>query len=172
MMGVRFDTRDIDEGFRDVIGRSKQLGDVFRALQRPMREDQADHADKEVGPNGPWPARSPATTKKHRSRGKMFAQAARGRKNKGQFTVFKSRSTLGVLPDLIQVKAEGFTVSAVSPVAWAPAHADGDTVGRGSVLPSRPFIWVSQELADTAANAILEYIGDGWAGKPRKVRIK
>lgn len=162
MLGVKVDDSSVQAGFRDVRDAGRRLEAVFRKLRQPMRRDQADHAREEAGPDGPWPAR----TTKARTR-KMFAKVRRRKGQPAQAEVFRFTGLLGVLPDVIQVKAIGATVFARSPIKWAKAHADGDVVGRGSTLPARPFLYVSEKLGELATEMIGDHLEDAWDGGGR-----
>lgn len=160
MIVAKVDDRSVQQGLREVAKAGHDLADVFRRMRQPMRRDQAEHARAEAGPDGPWPAR------KSRSRErKLYAKVRRRRGGASTAQVFRFNGLLGVLPDLIQVKAVGATVIARSPIKWARAHADGATVGRGADLPERPFLWVSEDLAALASKMIGDHLSRAWKGK-------
>lgn len=130
--GAKVDTRDVDRGLA-AIADTNVLARTARALKKPMRVDQRDHAAQAEGPDGKW-----APRKRLGSRGKKTA--ARNR-----------RKLLGRLPRATAITAEGGTVSAVSRAKWSLVHQEGGRVGRGATLPARPFLWISEGLLTTAA---------------------
>lgn len=102
---------------------------VARALRKPVREDQRNHARAQEGPDGAWPAR----------------------KSGGR------RRILGRLPGAIRMEVRGPVIAAVSKVAWSGAHQDGPTrVGRGAVVPARQFLWLSAEVLALAERSLLD----------------
>lgn len=153
---ARVEDRALVKSLDDKARRSKQLASVFRRLRPHMIEDQKQHAQREEGPDGAWAPRAPAT----RERKRVFRQT---KKKKGavEATYFTVNGTLGALPELVVARATGFTVFVKSMVRWASVHQEGGTVGRGSVIPARPFLWVSDELAQRAQKMIADFVMDG-----------
>lgn len=157
MTTTQVDDRAFQRSMADIVARSRQLASLFRGpIRRRLVEDQADHAARERGPEGTWAPRAPAT----RERKRIFRKTS---KSKGAIkaTYFAANGVLGALPELLQVRATGFSVYARSPIRWAPSHQFGDTVGRGSVIPARPFVYVSVELAEWVERAIGAFVIDG-----------
>jgi hypothetical protein len=153
---ARVEDRFTGTTLEEISRRSKQLAQVFQRLREPLKKDQADHADKEEGPEGSWPARKPT----ERRRVSLLVSKKR-KKGKVETTVTEIKGLLGALPEVLQIRASRFQVWARSPVRWASAQFHGGRVGRGSLLPPRPFVWVSPELAAHAAKMIADFaIGD------------
>lgn len=171
----RVKDKPVLDGLDAMRAKGKQLAKVFSALREPMAADQAKHAQEQRGPEGSWAPLASATLKARGRRSHTFSASTskRNRKNKTittTTTTFKASGILGVLPDLVKVQTKGGnSVVARAPKGIAAAHQFGDIVGRGSILPERPFVWVSPELGDVAAKAVLEYVISGWTGKVRKV---
>jgi len=154
---VRVDDSRVQAGFRDVAAAARGLTKVFQQLRAPMRRDQADHARKEEGPDGPWPAR-----KSEQRALKTYAKVRRKRGGATTAKVYRYHGLLGVVPNVVQVRAIGRTVFARWPIKWASAHADGDVVGHGVKLPARSFAWVSEQLGDLANKMIGDHIKAAW----------
>lgn len=131
----RIDTRQVEAGLV-AMGNDRAVALAMRALRKPMRVDQRDHARQAEGPEGKWPAR------------RVLARRSRRRR------LASRRRLLGKLPAAITVTATKIGVSAVSRVRWSGVHQEGGPVGRGASVPARPFLWVSHELLDQAAEAI------------------
>ena len=169
-------TRYVDDssviaGLDNMRERGRQMASVFRMLRRPMREDQQKHAEDEEGPDGAWPPLAASTREARDKRQKVFSVSKKGRRGKVTTTQFKARGVLGVLPELVSVKAVGFSVFARSTVQKiARAQHFGGPVGRGSVLPERPFLFVSESLARLAEQAVLDHVVSGWTGSYRRLR--
>lgn len=127
------DLRDVFDGL-DALGDRAAFDRGLRALRRPLRDDQRDHAARAEGPDGRWPAR-----------------ALGGR-----------RKPLGRLPGAVKTVVSRDAVSVVSSVRWSQAHIDGDTVGHGVKLKPRIFLWISDGLATTAADLLRDAVLEGW----------
>lgn len=132
---LRLDLGPVERAFSAMERRARALGPVFSSLKAPMRADQAEHQASQMGPDGKWPVRSDATLEKIRSQGR------RGR-------------PLGRLPSSTSYSAGDFGVVGKSRVPWSGAHQDGARVGKGSVLPARPFLWLGRDLLLRAQGAI------------------
>ena len=143
-VSVTVDIGDVDRGLDAMQRRAHLLGFAFRALKKPMREDQRDHAKAKEGPDGAWPAR------------KVLGSSPRkGRRR-------RARRLLGKLPNAIIVAAESDRIIARSRASWSAVHQDGGRAGHGAVIPRRQFLWISDELMNKAVEVIGEYVIGGW----------
>lgn len=160
MIDVEVDASDLVAHFDEVARRApERIAKIFASLRAPMRRDQREHADREEGPDGArWPARAASTAEKVR----IIRRAGR---QKGQRTLryTKIEGLLGTLPELTVVGAQRAAVFARPPTRMtflADVHSWGAVAGRGAVIPSRPYIYVSEELARSAlakiASGVLE----------------
>lgn len=165
-----FSPKTLDEMSR----RSRQLSTLVRRFVKPMKEDQAEHADKEEGEDGSkWPALAAATSKHAR-------YLTKSKRQKGQriVEVTKVEGMLGVLPEVTVVQARGFSLFARPPSRLAhiaKAQHFGGAVGRGSVLPARSYIYVSEKLARDWVDAVGRFVihedGKGPLGRDSKGRF-
>jgi phage gpG-like protein len=130
---VKVDLREVLEGI-DAMGSSRTLTRGLRALKRPMRQDQREHAKANEGPSGNWPAR------KLKSRGRL----------------------LGRLPTSYALTVGRRSVSVVSSVRWSAVHQQGGTAGHGARIPARPFLWVSNDLHVDAAAIMSHAVREAW----------
>ena len=121
---------------------------VFSEARKPMRSDVRDHARQQADPRGRWPGLA-ASTLERRSRG--------GRRRK--------RKLLGRLPSAIKLEHGPGFVRATSIVRWASAHARGASVGRGSRLPARRWMWISRKLRRDVVRMIRAAIIAAWRGR-------
>jgi phage gpG-like protein len=105
-----------------------------------MRADQRDHSKQKEGPDGKWPARKRlgSSTKKARRR--------------------NARKLLGKLPNAVVITASSTSVVARSRAAWSSVHQDGGRAGKGAVIPRRQFLWISDELLQTAADVVADHV--------------
>jgi len=138
---MRLDDRDVRRGLRQMRRAGKDLRPVLRRLKRPLREDLEEHADSERGPDGSWPRRAPRTQRPH-------------------------HDLLGKLPSANTIRQRGQSLQGQNPIPWSAAHNDGDVVGRGSIIPSRPFLFFSDSFLDQADEAVVDHvIKRGWEKK-------
>jgi phage gpG-like protein len=144
------------EGLRGMERRAKKFAPAFKALRKPLREDQREHARDESGPDGKWPARSPKTIERLRARPR--GRTPKGRRRRAR----KLRKLLGRLPSQLRMRFNGTGVWAISRVKWAQAHRDGATVARGSRLPARDFLWLSPKMIDVATETLVQHVYGGW----------
>ncbi len=114
------------------------LKQTFKEMQGPARFDQRDHDNKELAPDGSWPALHPSTV------------ARRARMAKSKRRRAKPRKLLGRLPKAMQNIVSAKSLIVRSRVKWSLAHQKGAIVGRGSRLPRRQFMWISDWLKGQA----------------------
>lgn len=144
-VGVKVDNRDLDKGLAAMADQGL-VDAVARALKKPMRLDQRDHAAKAEGPESKWAPRKRLGTKGKKAQ----------RRNR--------RKLLGKLPRATIVFSRGGVVTAQSRAKFSAAHQDGATVGRGAKLPARPFLWISDGLETTAAVELQDAVLKAWGG--------
>lgn len=143
---VSVDVRDVERSFDAMERRGKQLGQAFRVIKGEMRDDQRDHASKQEGPGGSWAPRAASTAAKMRSIGRA------------------KKRQLGRLTSAVTYKATADGVVAVSRAPWSGVHQEGGTAGRGSKIPARPFLWISERLASKAIVVIERLILSSFGG--------
>jgi phage gpG-like protein len=162
--GAYIDLTEVDRALADVETRAKRMAPAFRELRKPLRLDQRDHARGEKGPGGKWPARS-ALTEERRT-----AKNRRVRLTKAMQSIapkkLRHRSTpkrlLGRLPAAVIYATGELFVRATSRVAWSGVHQEGGSVGRGSKIPARPFLWLSEVILDKAKQTLAAFVVKGW----------
>jgi len=164
--GVYVDLTELDRALADVEVRGKRMGPAFRALRRPLRQDQRSHARSEEGPDGAWPTRSPLTE------ARRVARNRRVRITKAMRTIaprrFAPRSTpkqlLGRLPAAMVVVVGELFVRATSRVPWAGIHQEGGSAGHGRRvrIPKRLFLWLSDKFLEETRAVLAAHIVKGW----------
>lgn len=133
----RIDVREVDLGLAALRDR-RLVADIVRDLKKPLRADQRDHAKAQEGPEGKWPARRLG-----------------GR-----------RRILGRLPSAVKVTGRNGVVTVASRASWSLAHQEGGRVGRGAVLPARPFLWISEAMLAAAAQISTAHVLARFQGGP------
>lgn len=141
------DAREVERGFDRMskAGRS-QLGSAFKTIRPHMKADQRDHASKQAGPERHWVPRAASTMAKLRRGGR------------------RARRPLGKLASAIAYQSSAAGVFATSRVPWSRVHQDGGRVGRGSLIPARPFLWISDKLLEIAINVIGRHVVKSFGG--------
>jgi hypothetical protein len=66
----------------------------------------------------------------------------------------RAKKPMGRLPGATRYSATATSVSGVSKALWSGAQQDGAIVGHGSRLPSRPFLWISDDMLTIAENTL------------------
>jgi phage gpG-like protein len=141
---VSIDIGDVEKGLDAMERRAHALAPAYARIKGLMKEDQRDHAKTQSGPEGKWPARSAATRQHHRR---------------------LPRRILGKLPTAVAYRATATGAIGESRVKWGAAHQDGARVGRGSRLPARPFLWISDDLASKSADVIGKVVTEAFGGR-------
>lgn len=145
MIEVReIDLGEVERSFDAMKRRGRELGQAFRVLKPEMRADQRDHAARREGPEGSWPPLAQSTLAKRASLGRL------------------RRRPLGRLTSAVTYTASKDGVVARSRVPWSGAHQEGAVVGRGSRLPARPFLWLSDRLIERAKEILARVVTDAF----------
>lgn len=134
---AKLDLSEVDRKLAAMRASSRSLGPAWREVSKSMRLDQREHARDQEGPDSKWAARSPKTLAKLRRGGKRL-----------------SRRPLGKLVQAVTYKVTKLGVTATSRVSWSGIHQYGGRAARGSVIPARPFLWLSEQLLAKAANIL------------------
>jgi hypothetical protein len=140
------DISDVEKGLDAASSASRQLGPAFKAIKKPMREDQRDHGKRQRGPFGSWARRSPRTLAFYRSHHKRVPRP------------------LGRLSTAVAYKANSLGVTGESRAKWSDAQQSGGVVGRGVHLRARPFLWLSTKLLGIAEDIIERRILAAYGG--------
>ena len=120
--------------------RKPDLRPAWKEARKPLRDDIREHRRQQVGPDGAWAPRAAAT--------KARAGLGRGR----------PRKLLGKLPNALMTLSDRSRVALRSRVAWSDVHTKGGTVGRGSKLPARPFLWASGKALGVIAGIVTRHL--------------
>lgn len=160
------DLGDVERGLTGMQRKAERLRSAWISLRRPMRADQRDHARRQEGPEGKWPKRSATTDRRAaemRSRAKRNVKAAKFTSKKPR-RHFRARRLLGSLPNrTVKVYALGaHGVVAESKVPWSGVHQDGGRVGRGSRIPARPFLWLSDRFLTQVEETLADHVAEGF----------
>lgn len=146
-MRIEIDIGQVERGLDAIERRVRALGSVFKELKAPLRLDQRDHAKRREGPDSGWAPRSQATLDRQRA----------GRR--------RLRRPMGRLPTAVAYTATGTAVEARSRALWSGIHQEGGVAGKGSRIPARPFLWVSESMLELARAKILETLLAAFGGR-------
>jgi hypothetical protein len=123
-----------------IVTQGAALGKAFKQIRPEMKVDQRDHAKAKEGPEAAWPPRAASTLEKLKANGK------------------RSRRPLGRLLSAIEYRATAKGVTGTSKIKWSSVFITGGTVGRGSKLPARPFLWISNSLLMKAGEILKAHL--------------
>lgn len=140
---------DATMGLDAMAKRSHQLEPAFQEIKTAMKVDQKEHREDESGPDGHWAPRKASTI------------AAAKSHHKGRLV---PRKILGKLPTAVSYKALPLGVEGESRIKWSLTQQDGGPVGRGVVLPARPFLWISDKLSAKAEGIIAGKLVSAFGG--------
>lgn len=152
-------TLDASSAFAGLDRMAKQgrsLGKAFRILKPDLRADQKDHAAKAAGPDGAWAPRATGTS----------GRLTRGsRRYLGKTRRKSTRRPLGRLVTQVTYMASNAGVFATSRVPWSGVHQEGGRVGRGAVIPARPFLWLSDRIVERASEVLARIVAYAMEGR-------
>jgi phage gpG-like protein len=141
------DIGDVEQGLAAMERRAHTLGPAFHALRKPLKLDQKAHAKEKRGPSAMWAPRAAST----------MARLRQGS--------HRARKLMGRLPSATRYTSDATSVSGTSKALWSGSHQDGDTVGHGSRLPARPFLWISDDMLTVAENTLGSALVRAYGGR-------
>lgn len=133
---VTLDLGGVESGLVAMERRARTLGPLFSELKKPLKLDQKAHAKEKRGPSAMWAPRAAST----------MARMRQGS--------HRAHKLMGRLPSATRYASSATSVSGTSKALWSGVHMDGGTVGHGSRLPARPFLWISDGMLDLAAKKL------------------
>ncbi len=158
------DVRDVLKGLDAMRAAGRDLRPVFRQVRKDLKEDVQEHFFHNEGPDGRWApyARSTLDRALHR-RGFRRKRGVQ----RGHFTARGekwARNQLGRLkwPSAWKIKMDAQTMVMAARTGWAGVHQFGGVVGKGSVIPARPFMWASDKMVTTFEHALVGHLLSGW----------
>lgn len=120
----------------------------FVSARGDLRADLRDHAKKQQGPDGTWPAR------------------AGSRRNR------RPRKLLGRLPGALSIRSTRDRMVARSLVDWSAIHKTGGTAGRGARIPARDWLWASDVALTRIAGVLARFVAGALAGNAARATGK
>lgn len=157
---VKVDLTQVTHDLASMEAAAAKLRPVWGSLRKPMRDDQSDHARKQAGPEGKWPKNAASTIERRQQAKRGRRRAMKAAKTKSKFSnarrQFRAPKLMGSMPNrTVKVQTLGGDgLQAISKVAWSGVQQDGGRVGRGSRIPARPFLWLSDGFMAKATDAI------------------
>lgn len=150
-LNIDVDTRSFDTTTRRFARKAKNMTRVMRELKPLLKQDQQINTRMRIGPdNTRFDRRSAATRARNRWKRKGKRQ------RKGPMVDFRR------LSGALQLGYGRDFVVARSRVPWSSVHQTGGRVGNGTVLPERPYLYVSEKLQRIAAAKIKRHIRRSW----------
>lgn len=178
IVNVTFNDRDVIEGFKNMDARAKRLGQGFRRLVGPLRDDLRQHADAQESPatKQKWPRRAAQTEGRASKRARTISvsrEKRRTARGEGKRRVrvsgplreshVRRPEPLGSLPETVDMRSNSAGIVASSAVVkWSAVHNDGGPAGNGAVIPQREFLAFSPEFLDGAAEFLIGMVAGGF----------
>jgi len=159
---VDIDLTGWDQSLQNIKVAAHDLRPVFRDFKPVLKQHMAEHFERRQAEDGGWPGWSQSYLDRVlQSKGVRLRRTRRGRRLlPGGLTkrgAKRLKNMLGRLKDLgIRVRQSYMEV--FSPVEWANAHRLGETVGKGSHLPAREFLWVSGALVNELGRRLVLFL--------------
>lgn len=162
-MDLQLDLDDVQRGLDAVWKRQLNLRPLWRHQGPRLRRDQRQHFEQRSGPYGGWAPRAPSSVKKILARRKAFFRSGKVKKK------FQRRlgNQLGRLKTALRLQTDrrGMEIGPLRKIRWASVHQTGGTVGRGSQIPAREFVWISDEFLDSFMVAYKQFVMAAWWGR-------
>lgn len=163
---IKWDDAALVQGLKRMRERRGSFKPVFDELKKPFRDDLRAYAAQQAGPDGRWEPRKASTTERYQHRFSQRRGLRGGKSGPIQRKLIrrKSKKLLGKLPSAVTFKTfkgrggSSGSIQAVSKVAWSEVMNTGGSVGHGAVLPKREFLFVSDALAQLAANRMAAFV--------------
>lgn len=137
---------------------------VFKELRGPARFDQNHHDRTAEGPDGRWPALAASTLARNK-----WIRSRKGTKAKARLPGSrrrrpKSRKLLGRLPRALEsiVSAHSLAIRSRVRRGLGLVHQAGGRAGRGSRIPRRQYLWISDWLKEKARVAFQDALLRSW----------
>jgi len=164
---IDVDLRSLDKAIKRAARAGADLRPVWRELRRPLRKDQGAHIKEQKGPQGSsWPGLAASTKTKRLG---ALSRAGKAFTKKGALRKAAKRKIGRVLSRRLvsgaRIRAKPKEIKITSIVKWAGVHQEGGRVGRGSQIPARPFMWISDELLAITKREMVKYLSLTWKGK-------
>lgn len=150
MIGIKANVKvtGLEAAMRRLSGLEKKK--VYSDLRGPARFDQNHHDRYEEGPDGRWPSLHPSTVRR-------YARLAKAKRRRA-----KPRKLLGRLPRAVKAVVSNQSLIIRSRVPWSGVHQAGGRAGRGSRIPRRQFLWISDWLIEQAKKAFRKALLKAW----------
>lgn len=179
MLTCDFDITSVEDGFRKIAARGRNLRPVLQEIGDDLRQEIRSHFDAQSGPDGHWPSWAASTQQKflgqkakQRKFGPLTAkEAARARRLRKHVTLSgqlkkgaarRLSRMLGRLSSQNRLRVEQAAVEERNIVPWSAVHDEGGTVGHGSHVPARQFMWASEMFHARTTARIVNHLLRDW----------
>lgn len=152
-IGVNIDMRAFDAAAKRALRYTSNLKPVWKKLKDPLKADQYKHIEKQIDIRGAKFKPLAQSTKARRLTKKSFTKKGRLRKpaarklNKVLSKRLVSATKTTMDPTALEMRRR---------VHWMDKHQGGGTVGRGSMLPARAYLYIDQHRVNHAARLIIK----------------
>ncbi len=152
------DLRQFDRAVRRMIKGGADVRPALRKVRPAFRKDQREHMkNQESSTGGKWPKLAAATRAKRLKKGQFQFFTKRGKLKKSAKRkldrVLSAKLNAGA-----KIKIHAREINFRARPSWAGVHQKGGVVGRGSRVPKREFLWVSDPFLKVMAQRIAEHL--------------
>ena len=161
---IQVDLKGYDRGLKRMLRAGANVRPAFAKSRTGLRKDTRDHMKTQTAPKSKkWAPRAPATREKRLQR---IGRGTRRRTKKGKLKKKVQRQLNRVLSRRMimarntKIKVGRRIIEIISKVGRA--HQLGKTVGRGSKLPRREFLWFSPALQAAINARIGRHLSDAF----------
>lgn len=166
---VQVDVRRVVSGLGRMSKAAKDLSKPFREFKPLLRQDLGQHYQFHLQPQGLWPPWSESYRKKMLAKPRMLLKKAKRPRKPlympGGFTVRGARrfqAMLGRLDSLNEWSISRVMLQVVSIVPWAGIHQWGGVAGRGSRIPQRMYLWISEPRMEELCVILQRHVLLAW----------
>lgn len=154
--------------FDELVARTKEVRRVLKRLKKPLKDMLAEDAANERGPDGKWPKRTRVIKRSTLVEKGRTRKATKTRGERTAVSFIGRDKILGSAPQKIKYTARGNELKAESTirnkkgVKFGRVLADGGPVGRGAVLPARPFLYIPERFIPVADEKLADFVFGIW----------
>lgn len=169
MIAIVLERRSYMRGLEAIVDRSRSVQRVLRRLKKPLKKQLLENAAAERSDEGRWKGRASKRTAKPLVERGRTRKASKRRGPRSAVRFIDRGKLLGSAPQKIKYSVRGGELKAESTirnkrgVKLGPILHHGAKVGRGSVIPPRPFLYLPKAFIPLAEDQLAEHVFGGWA---------
>ena len=164
--GIELDLTQFDKATRRMIKAGADMRPAFRKARPSFRKDQREHMKaQESSSGGAWPKLAASTKEKRISKGGRAGKFTKRGKLRKPARRKLNRILSGRLNVGAKVAVKQREMTFTSRAKWAGIHQEGGVAGKGSRIPKREFLWVSDPFLRKFVATAGEHLRAAWEKK-------